>query len=97
MSFLAAIPVFNEKEHVGLIIREITCCVRDIVAVDDGSTDGSSGILSELQDKIPGLRIIKHKANLGYGKSLIDAFDYAVANKFEHVITLDCDEQHRPP
>lgn len=96
MSFLAAIPIYNEEKHVAFVISEITCCVRDIVVVDDGSTDRSPEILSELAREYPGLRVIRHESNQGYGKSLIDAFDFAVANEFEHVITLDCDEQHQP-
>ena len=96
MPFLAAIPVYNEEEHVALVISEITCCVRDILAVDDGSTDRSPQILTSLQGRFPGLQVIRHEFNMGYGKSLIDAFDFAIANGFEHVIVLDCDEQHRP-
>lgn len=96
MSFLAAIPVYNEEEHAALVIGEISCCVRDILVVDDGSTDHSSQVLCQLQEQFQGLNVIRHESNLGYGKSLIDAFDYAIANGFEHVITLDCDEQHRP-
>jgi len=96
MSFLVAIPVYNEQQHVGLVISEITCCVRDILVVDDGSTDRTPEILATLQKHVPGLKVLRHPVNLGYGKSLIDAFDYAIENGYERVITLDCDEQHEP-
>jgi len=96
MSFLIAIPVYNEEQHVNLVISEITCCVRDILVVDDGSIDRTPRLLRILQDHIPGLRVLRHPTNLGYGKSLVDAFNYAVRNRFEYLITLDCDEQHEP-
>lgn len=96
MSFLVAIPVFNEESHVRSVIAEITCCVCDILVVDDGSTDRTPRILARLQRHMPGLRILRHRVNMGYGKSLIDVFDYAVRNKFDYLITLDCDEQHEP-
>lgn len=96
MSFLVAIPVYNEEEHAELVIDEILCCVRDILVVDDGSTDRTPEILAEIAQHAPGLRVLRHPANLGYGKSLINAFDYAVENDYEHLVTLDCDEQHEP-
>ena len=96
MSFLVAIPVYNEEEHVSLVISEITCCVRDILVIDDGSTDRTPRLLRTLQDHIAGMKILTHPANMGYGKSLIDAFAYAIQEKYEYLITLDCDEQHEP-
>jgi dolichol-phosphate mannosyltransferase len=96
MAFLVAIPVYNEEQHVNLVISEITCCVRDILVVDDGSTERTPRILSRMQDHVLGLRVLRHPVNQGYGKSLIDAFQYAVRNDYEYLITLDCDEQHEP-
>jgi dolichol-phosphate mannosyltransferase len=96
MSFLVGIPVYNEEKHASLVISEITCCVRDILVVDDGSTDRTPLILRRLQDHVLGLRVLRHPTNLGYGRSLTDIFDYAIANGFEYLITLDCDEQHNP-
>jgi len=96
VSFLVAVPVHDEEEHVTSVLGQITCCVRDILVVDDGSTDETPRLLDELRREFRGLRVLRHATNLGYGKSLIDAFDYAVRNGFEYVITLDCDEQHEP-
>jgi dolichol-phosphate mannosyltransferase len=42
------------------------------------------------------IEIISHKVNAGYGKSLIDAFNFAYKNNFNWVITIDCDHQHEP-
>ncbi len=96
MSFLVAIPVYNEEAHAELVIDEILCCVREILVVDDGSTDRTPEILEEIAQRAPGLRVLRHSANLGYGRSLIDAFDFAIEKGYEHLITLDCDEQHEP-
>lgn len=96
MAFIAGIPAYNEEKHIRLVLTEIGCCVRDIVVVDDGSTDATSQLLCELAREMPGLVNIRHPKNEGYGKSLADIFDYAIRNHFEYLVTLDGDEQHLP-
>jgi dolichol-phosphate mannosyltransferase len=90
---LIAIPVYNERKYVRPVLDEIRRFHRgDILVIDDGSTDGTSEIL----ESIPFVRVIRHSTNLGYGKSLIDAFAYADRHGYDWVITMDCDEQHEP-
>lgn len=89
---LTAIPIYNEVKYIEKIVFEVKKHSSDILLVDDGSDDGTSDILDRLED----IRFIRHKVNLGYGKSLIDAFDYAGNNGYEWIITLDCDFQHEP-
>ena len=92
---LIVIPVYNEETFIADVIAEIrkhTCDNTDIMVVNDGSTDGSERIISE----IGGILSIHHRENLGYGKSLIDGFTYALKNGYTNVITIDCDWQHEP-
>jgi dolichol-phosphate mannosyltransferase len=60
--------------------------------MDDGSTDGTCEVLACRRD----LQIIRHPRNMGYGQSLIDAFALADAQRYDWVVTMDCDEQHEP-
>lgn len=92
MRFLVAIPVFNERQHVSCVLSRVLRLVDDVLVVDDGSTDGTELIL----DRTPGIEVIRHPTNLGYGRSLIDAFDYARSRGYDWVITMDCDDQHEP-
>ena len=93
MKKLVVIPVYNEAETLkGVLDRIRAHHSGDIVAIDDGSTDGSAQIL----DDYPGLIVISHENNLGYGRSLIDGFQYAIARRYDLVVTIDCDEQHEP-
>ena len=60
--------------------------------VDDGSTDGTARVLADQT----GIEVIEHARNQGYGKSLADAFAYAMRRGYDWLITIDCDEQHEP-
>lgn len=92
MRTLVAIPVFNEFAYVADVISRVRAYTPHILVVDDGSTDGSGRIL----DRTPGIELIRHDRNRGYGRSLIDAFAHAEAAGYDWVITLDCDDQHEP-
>lgn len=93
MSVLVTAPVYNEVATLEKVFAEIRRYHKgDIIAVDDGSTDGSSEIL----EKIDGISVIRHEKNMGYGQSVIDGLNYAVKNGYDRVITIDCDEQHEP-
>lgn len=89
---LVAIPVFNELQYIDDILRAIHKYSENVLIVDDGSTDGSSEVLK----KYTYIHLITHRKNIGYGRSLIDAFRFAFHNNFDWIITLDCDHQHEP-
>lgn len=93
MRVLIAIPVHNERKYVVPVLEKVRHYHDgDILVVDDGSKDGTSKILAG----VPGIQLISHPVNRGYGQSLIDAFDFADRRGYDWVITMDCDEQHEP-
>ena len=89
---LVALPVFNEIRSVADVLRAVQQYAADILVVDDGSTDGTGDVLRGYT----GVRRLRHAVNLGYGRSLSDAFSYAREHEFPWVITMDCDWQHEP-
>ena len=92
MRVLIAIPVYNEAKHISGVLGRIREHAKDILIVDDGSTDETAQVLGEQS----GLHVIRHARNRGYGRSIRDAFRYAAWENFDWVITIDCDEQHEP-
>jgi len=90
--WLAALPVFNEVNYVNEILDQVGQYIADVLVVDDGSTDGTSGLLAARSD----IQVVRHETNQGYGAALRSAFDYACAEGFDGVVTLDCDGQHQP-
>jgi glycosyltransferase involved in cell wall biosynthesis len=89
---LTALPVYNEALHVRDVLTEVLRQVDDVLVVDDGSTDGTSELLKEFR----GLRVVRHSPNRGYGAALRTAFDYALHQDFDVLVTMDCDGQHQP-
>lgn len=92
MRTLIAIPVYNEARTLPRVLAAVRRYARDVLVVDDGSTDGTPELLAGRRD----IALITHPENRGYGQSLIDAFAYASCRGYDWIITIDCDEQHEP-
>ncbi len=92
MRWLTAIPVYNEAKHLQAVLREVRRYSPDILVVNDGSTDGTGELLA----REPGLRLITHPHSRGYGAALASAFRYAVDERYDVLVTMDCDGQHEP-
>lgn len=90
--WLAALPVFNEAGSVSDVLDQVTQYADHVLVVDDGSTDGTSQILDARED----IAVVRHPTNRGYGAALISAFQHAIENDYEYLVTLDCDGQHQP-
>jgi dolichol-phosphate mannosyltransferase len=89
---LTALPVFNEVRHVCGVLDEVRRYCRNILVVDDGSTNGTAELLAARRD----VRVVTHPENRGYGAALLSAFAYARRHSFEKLVTIDCDGQHEP-
>ena len=91
---LVIIPLYNEEETLAQVLVEVRRHTSALIlVVNDGSTDRSAEILRRAA---PGIEVIAHAQNEGYGQSLIDGFNYAVRQAFDVAVTIDCDLQHEP-
>ncbi|WP_347274261.1 glycosyltransferase family 2 protein [Candidatus Kuenenia sp.] len=88
---LVAIPVFNESDAYDIIQRVKKVGV-EVLALDDGSTNDIDSSLKYIQ----GIHVIRHQRNLGYGQTIIDAFNFAINNDYDYLVTIDADGQHEP-
>jgi len=90
--FLTALPVYNEVGHVPEVLDEVLRYSSDVLVVDDGSSDGTSAVLAVRND----VRVVRHPRNVGYGAALRSAFNYALREGYDILVTIDCDGQHEP-
>jgi|JI9StandDraft_1071089.scaffolds.fasta_scaffold00046_7 glycosyltransferase involved in cell wall biosynthesis len=90
--WLAALPVYNEAGSVNEVLDQVVQHAQNVVVVNDGSTDGTAEQLQTRND----ITTLTHPQNRGYGAALNTAFQYAMDNDFEVIVTLDCDGQHEP-
>lgn len=92
MRLLTALPVYNEAATLAPVLAEVLQYARDVLVVDDGSTDGTPEILKGF----PSIRVIRHEKNRGYGAGLASAFRATLEGGYDGLVTLDCDGQHEP-
>ena len=87
------LPFYNESRHVVQVLEELVKlpCLRQIICVDDGSTDDSVAKIIEHFPHLPQLQLIKLDKNVGK----TDAVKTGLAQaKFETILLFDADLEH---
>ena len=88
---LAIIPCYNEEHTIGSVILKTKRHVKEVLVIDDGSSDETSRIAKEA-----GAKVIIHPVNKGKSSAIKTGFRYALEKKFDYVVTIDGDGQHNP-
>ncbi|MDP2044393.1 MAG: glycosyltransferase family 2 protein, partial [Candidatus Omnitrophota bacterium] len=93
MKLSIIIPVYNEEATIGEIIHRVKKInlEKEIIIVDDGSTDGTREILHKLSHQ--DIKIIRHHYNRGKGAAIRTALNYASG---DIVIIQDADLETDP-
>jgi glycosyltransferase involved in cell wall biosynthesis len=90
------LPCFNEAPNIARAIREATSAAarhadgHQIVVVDDGSTDGTGDIAERIARTLPGVEVVRHDHNRGYGAALASGVRAA---RMPWVLLTDADLQ----
>lgn len=93
------IPVFNEVQSLCPLYGQLKVVMQglglryEIIFVDDGSADGSYGVLQELHAADNCVKVIRFRRNFGQTAAFAAGFDYA---RGDLVVTLDADGQNDP-
>jgi glycosyltransferase involved in cell wall biosynthesis len=93
------VPLHNEQENVTGLYDRLKAVMEangepfEIVAVDDGSTDGTFRLLREIAAVDSRVTVVRLRRNFGQTPALAAGFDHA---RGEYVIAMDGDLQHDP-
>ncbi|MBI4666408.1 MAG: glycosyltransferase family 2 protein [Nitrospinae bacterium] len=93
------VPIYNEEDNIEPFMAEVVSVLErleggfEIVAVDDGSKDGTYEKLVALHKKDRRIRVIKFRGNFGQTAAFAAGFDHA---RGEIIITIDADLQNDP-
>ena len=99
MDLSLIIPAFNESEALPELIGEIDQACEGLglewetIVVDDGSTDGTFGLISGMAETNPRVGVVRMRRNFGKSAALAAGFG---VTRGETVITIDGDGQDDP-
>jgi glycosyltransferase involved in cell wall biosynthesis len=92
-----AVPVFNEESTVGAVLQAVLTASlppgieREVLVVDDGSTDGTAAVLEAIEDER--ITCFRMPSNGGKGAALRRAF---AASRGDIVLVQDADSEYDP-
>lgn len=96
MKLSVIVPVFNEIKTLQEIIERVmqVDCTKEVIVVDDGSTDGTQDVLAQLQEKYAGsMCCLFHSRNLGKGAAIKTALSRVTG---EIIVIQDADLEYHP-
>lgn len=99
MDLSVVVPVYNEEENLEPLIHELRSALDplgkryELILVDDGSTDGTYGVLSRLHKAEPRLKVLRFKRNFGQTAAVAAGLAYAQG---EVIVAMDGDGQNDP-
>jgi len=96
MKLSVVVPIYNERDTVRTILSRVlaTPHEKEVILVDDGSTDGTRQVLAEIEaERLAGVRVIYHEANQGKGGALRTGF---AAVSGDIVLIQDADLEYTP-
>ncbi len=100
VSLSIILPVYNEEENIRQTVEESahwlkqsdTVSSYEIIAVNDGSTDNTGGILEKLNAEVDHLVVVAYPQNKGYGGALMSGIRVA---RHDWILLMDSDGQFK--
>lgn len=99
MEKLVIIPTYNERENIEKILQAVYNLQQDfhVLVIDDGSPDGTAGIVRKLQPRFGQTVFLEERrGKLGLGTAYIHGFKWAIDKGYRFIFEMDADFSHNP-
>ena len=96
---IVIIPTYNEKENIEAITHKVFSLPGDfqILVIDDGSPDGTAGIVKGLQAEFPErLHLLERSGKQGLGTAYLTGFRWSLDHGYDYIFEMDADFSHNP-
>ena len=96
---VVVIPTYNEATTVRAVVEQVLGLEGDVcvLVVDDGSPDGTAGIVEEIQGAHPArVGLLRRGGKMGLGTAYLAGFRIALDAEFRYVCEMDADFSHNP-
>ena len=95
---LVVLPTYDERESVGAVLDGLLALEHrvDVVVVDDGSPDGTAGIVRARADLEPRIRLLERDRKSGLASAYAAGFRLGLDEGYDLLVEMDADQSHRP-
>lgn len=96
---LVIIPTYNERENIVRMIEAVFSLDKDfhLLIVDDGSPDGTAGLIRQQQERYPDrLFLLERAGKQGLGTAYIAGFKWGLERSYDYFFEMDADFSHNP-
>lgn len=92
------IPVYNEEKTIELVLKRVEKVTfpkieKEVIVVDDGSTDASAAVISKIQKTHSSFKFIQQKKNGGKGAAVRAGLQHATG---DYIVIQDADLEYDP-
>jgi dolichol-phosphate mannosyltransferase len=96
---LVIVPTYNESGTIAEVARRLFAAVDedvDLLVVDDGSPDGTAGLVRELAATNERIGLLERTSKQGLGAAYLAGFERAIESGYVAVVEMDADLSHDP-
>lgn len=95
---VVCLPTYNEAENIPRLVAAVRRALPEagILVIDDGSPDGTGGLVQQAAAADPRVFLLSRPSKLGLGTAYMAAFAYALENGYDCAMTMDADFSHPP-
>ena len=94
---LVIIPTYNERETLpGVVASVLKHEGFHVLVIDDGSPDGTAGVVKEMMGARKRVFLIERPGKLGLGTAYVEGFKWGLERGYDYFIEMDADGSHDP-